>query len=149
GGDSWNGAPMQARFGASVWSAGSYDPELNLVYFGTSQTYHVAPLLAPGANPRHSRDALYTDTTLALNPDTGKLVWHYQHFPGDVWNMDWAFERTIVELPAGEGVRKAILTVGKLGIVEALDAKTGQYLWSVDLGLQNLITGIDPHTGQK
>jgi alcohol dehydrogenase (cytochrome c) len=148
-GDSWNGAPMDERFGASVWSAGSYDPDLNLAYFGTSQTYHVAPLLKAGTRRHQSTDALYTDTTLALNPDTGKLVWYYQHLPGDIWNMDWAFERTLIDLPRPSGALKAILTVGKLGIVEALDAKTGKYLWSVDLGLQNLITAIDPKTGTK
>ncbi|MBM0108922.1 PQQ-binding-like beta-propeller repeat protein [Steroidobacter sp. S1-65] len=144
GGDSWNGAPVEERFGASVWSAGSYDPQLNLVYFGTAQTYYVKDLLKVNPSGKRSANALYTNTTLALDPDTGRLVWHYQHLPGDVWNLDWAFERTIVEMHAPDGVRKAILTAGKLGIVEALDASTGKYLWSFDLGLQNLIKTIDP-----
>ena len=43
-------------------------------------------------------DALYTNCTIALNPDTGKLVWHYQHVPNDQWDLDWVFERQIVEM---------------------------------------------------
>jgi alcohol dehydrogenase (cytochrome c) len=149
GGDSWNGASIEQRFGSSVWAAGSYDPDLNLAYFGTGQTYEVSTLLNPQPRPGISTDALYTNTTLALDPDTGKLVWYYQHSPGDVWDLDWAFERTLVTLQTPAGPRKALMTVGKLGIVDALDATTGQYLWSYDLGLQNLVVAIDSKTGRK
>ena len=55
-----------------------------------------------GANEA-SNDALYTDTTLALNPDTGQLVWHYQHHAREVWDLDWAFERTVMTLPTAGG----------------------------------------------
>ncbi len=149
GGDSWNGAPVEQRFGGSVWTAGSYDPDLNLVYFGTGQTYHPTTLLAPTRRPGAASDALYTDTTIALNPDTGQLVWHYQHFPGDVWDLDWSFEQSLVTLRTPSGPQKAIVTSGKLGILDAVDAKTGRYLWSRDLGVQNLVTAIDPKTGAK
>jgi len=149
GADSWNGAPTDERFGGSVWTAGSYDPELNLVYFGTGQTYKISTLLRANARPGRSKDALFTNTTLALNPDTGKLVWYYQHFAGDVWDLDWAFEQTLLSLPTPQGPRKAVATIGKLGIIDVVDAKTGHYLWSHDLGLQNLVTAIDPKTGHK
>lgn len=145
GGDSWNGAPVDERFGGSVWTAPSYDPDLDLLYFGTAQTYKIGTLLKPNARSGKSGDALFTNSTLALRPDSGKLAWHYQHFPGDVWDLDWAFEQSIVPVDG----RKAVLTVGKLGIIDALDAKTGRYLWSKDLGLQNLVTAIDPVTGRK
>lgn len=148
-GDSWNLAPMSQRFGASVWSAGTYDAELNLVYFGTGQTYHIAPLIQPKPVKAGSADALYTDTTLALDPDTGRLVWHYQHLVRDVWDLDWAFERTIIDLPTPQGPTKVLVTIGKLGILDALDAKTGRYLFSHDAGLQTLVTAIDPKTGRK
>jgi len=147
GDDSWNGAPWRARHGGSVWVTGSYDPALNLVYFGTGQTYAISTLLDPQARKGASTDALFTDTTLALNPDTGKLVWYYQHAAGDVWDHDWAFERTIASLDRRP--QKIVLTGGKIGIFDALDAKTGAYLWSFDLGLQNIVTAIDPKTGRK
>ncbi len=148
GGDSWNGAPADQRFGASVWIPGSYDPDLDLVFFGTGQTYHTAPLLqaarAPGA-----ADALYTDTTLALRPDTGELVWHYQHLTHDVWDLDWSFERTLATLTINGKSRRTVTTMGKLGIADTLDAATGQYLRSFDSGIQTLVAAIDPKTGAK
>ena len=148
-GDTWNGAPLAQRFGGSVWVAGTYDAELNLVYFGTGQTYHITPLMQPHAGGHDSNDALYTDTTLALNPDTGALVWHYQHHAREVWDLDWAFERSIVTLPTTLGPTKAVVTIGKLGILDALNAKTGEYISSHDFGLQNLVIAIDRETGRK
>jgi alcohol dehydrogenase (cytochrome c) len=86
------------RSGASVWTAGSYDPALNLVFFGTAQTYDTGPLVHPSKEPGVTNDGLYTDTTLAFDPDTGKLVWHFQHVQNDQWDLDWAFERQLINL---------------------------------------------------
>jgi alcohol dehydrogenase (cytochrome c) len=146
--DSWNGVPLSERFGGSVWMAGTYDAELNLVYFSVAQTYHISPLMRKPAR-EGAADALYTDTTLALNPDTGKLVWHYQHTAREVWDLDWAFENTVLTLPTAQGPTKMVATMGKMGILDAVDAKTGKYLFSYDEGLQDLITAIDPVTGRK
>ena len=99
GGDSWNGAPFEERYGGGVWTSGSYDPVRNLVYFGTGNTYDVGTLMLPQKRVGESRDALYTDSTLALNPDTGKLVWHSQHMKRDVWDLDWVFEQSLLTLP--------------------------------------------------
>jgi alcohol dehydrogenase (cytochrome c) len=148
-GDTWNAAPLSQRFGASIWSTATYDEGLNLLFIGTGQTYHITPLIEPKPRKAGSADALFTDTTLALNPDTGKLVWHYQHHAREVWDLDWAFERTLLTLPSSLGGAKVLVTMGKLGILDALDAKTGRYLFSRDSGLQTLITSIDPHTGHK
>jgi alcohol dehydrogenase (cytochrome c) len=76
GQDSWNGAPVNERFGAGVWTSGSYDPQQNLLFFGVGNTYSAGTLLLPKAVKGASNDALYTDSTLALDPDSGKLVWH-------------------------------------------------------------------------
>jgi alcohol dehydrogenase (cytochrome c) len=151
GGDTWNGAPGEERFGSSVWTAASYDPELGLIYIGTAQTYDVTPLLInrPGATGLGNNDALYTNSTLALDPETGKLVWHYQHFNGDVWDLDWVFERTLMTLKVDGKDRKVVATAGKLGIFDILDRKTGQYLFSRDLGYQTLVKDIDKTTGKK
>jgi alcohol dehydrogenase (cytochrome c) len=149
GGNSWNGMPLQSRFGGSVWNTGSYDPDLNFIFFGTGQTYMISALLEPAPKEPANRDALFTNSTVALDPDTGRLVWYYQHFPGDVWDLDWSFEQTIVSVADRSGTKKAIVTAGKLGIVDAVDAATGHYLWSYDLGYQNLVTHINPTSGRK
>jgi PQQ-dependent dehydrogenase (methanol/ethanol family) len=149
GGDSWNGLPLEQRSGASVWTAGSYDPQLNLAYFGTGQTYDTGPLLHPANQPGITNDALYTDSTLAFNPDTGKLVWYYQHMPNDQWDLDWAFERQLITMPVNGAPRKLVVTAGKEAIYDALDAATGQYVFSKDLGIQNVVVAIDPKTGAK
>jgi alcohol dehydrogenase (cytochrome c) len=146
-GETWNGLPIEKRNGGSVWVAGSYDPTLNLVYFGVAQTYDTGPLrvLQSGAN----NDALYTDTTVALNPDTGKLVWHFQHQPNDQWDYDWAFGRLIVTMPVGGASTRVVATAGKQAIYDVVEAGTGKYVSSMDLGVQDVIIGIDAKTGAK
>ena len=124
---------------------GQYDPELNLTYWGTGSPSPWSTVT------RGTFDAkgLYMNSTLALNPDTGKLVWHYQHIGADPYDQDYAFERIIVPVTFEGKPRKAVITVGKPGIFEALDAATGQFLFARDPGAQNVATAIDPKTGVK
>jgi alcohol dehydrogenase (cytochrome c) len=128
--DSWNGLPLESRFGASAWLTGSYDPEQNLIFYGTGQPY---PWIAemrgtlpkkPGAKVT----ALYSDSTLAINPDNGSMQWYHQHLEDDTWDLDYVYERILVDLPVNGEIRKAVVTSGKLGIVEALDRTNGQWL---------------------
>ncbi|MEO8307320.1 MAG: PQQ-binding-like beta-propeller repeat protein [Pseudomonadota bacterium] len=151
GGNSWNNAPADERFGAGVWTTGSYDPQLNLAYFGVGNTYNTATLLEPrpGAASVTANDGLFTDTTLALRPETGELVWYHQHHRRDVWDQDWAFEQTLVTLGRGTTATRAVVTSGKTGVFEAVDAATGKFLFAHDTGLQNLFLAIDPQTGAK
>ncbi len=149
GGDSWNGIPIDRRSGASVWTTGSYEPTTGLAFFGTGNTYDTGPLLPPSSTPGVTNEALYTNTTLAINPDTGRIVWHFQHHPRELWDLDWAFERQIVDLPVRGQVRKLVVTSGKIGIYDAVEAATGRFVFSIDLGLQNIVTAIDPETGEK
>lgn len=146
--DSWNGAPEDVRVGGSVWTGGSYDPSTGLVYFGTGQTYRITPLMEP-LKPGERNDALYTDSTVALDPDTGELKWFYQHQKREVWDLDWSFERTLATVKVDGKPRRVVMTMGKIGMLDVLDAKTGEYLFSRDLGLQDLITAVDPETGEK
>jgi alcohol dehydrogenase (cytochrome c) len=148
GGDTWNDHKAEERNGASVWIAGSYDSALNLAFFGVAQTYDTA-LLAKPVRPGVNTDGLYTDCTLAINPDTGKLVWYYQHLPNDQWDLDWVFERQIARVPVNGVVRPVIMTSGKQATYNVLDAETGKYIYSKDLGLQNIVSSIDPVTGKK
>ena len=150
GGDSWNGLPLEKRTGGSVWTAGTYDAERNIALFGPAPTYDTGPLRDPLAERGITNDALYTNATIALDPDTGRLVWHFQHVPNDQWDFDWAFERQVLTLPVDGRSRRVVLTAGKEAIYDALDLDDGgRYLFSIDLGLQNFITAIDPRTGKK
>jgi alcohol dehydrogenase (cytochrome c) len=150
GGDSWNGAPVSERYGSGVWSIGSYDPDLNLVYFGTGNTYDVGTLLAlRNRKGLANNDALYTDSTVALDPDTGKLSWYYQHMNRDVWDLDWAFEQSLITLPVNGKPTKLVVTGGKGAIFDAVNRADGKYEFSKDLGVQNVVASIDPKTGKK
>jgi len=147
GGDTWNGQPGDERKGGSVWTSGSYDPVNNLALWGVGNTYDTAPLrdLKPGLN----NDALYMETTLAFRPRTGELVWHYQHNRNDQFDLDWVFDRVIGTLEVDGRPRRVVITGGKSGIFDAIDAATGRYVKSVDMGIQDYIDRIDPVTGDK
>jgi alcohol dehydrogenase (cytochrome c) len=151
GGNSWNGLPVEKRNGGSVWIPGSYDPVNNLAIFGTGNTYDTGPLRVPQEG--FTNDALYLDTTLALNPDTGKLVWHFQHQTNGQWDLDWAFERQVMQLSVNNVPKSVVVTAGKQMIWDILETATGKYVGSMDVGrewgLQNVVTGIDPKTGAK
>jgi alcohol dehydrogenase (cytochrome c) len=149
GGDSWNGASWDERFGASVWYSGTFDPKLDLVYFGVGNTYNIATLIQPQARRGDSNDALYTNSTVALDPTSGKLAWYYQHFNADVWDLDWAYERMLLSLPLKGASQDLVVTGGKPGIFDVLERSTGRYVYSYDLGLQNIIRAIDPVSGKK
>lgn len=151
GGDTWNDLPADERYGGSSWNLGSYDPDTKLVYWGVGQPYPWNSF-ARGTSPQKpgvSNELLYTNNTLALDPATGKLAWHFSHLPNDNWDMDYVFERHIIPLKIDGQERKVVLTSGKIAILEALDAKTGQFLFSHDMGLQNIVQSVDPKTGAK
>jgi alcohol dehydrogenase (cytochrome c) len=137
GGDTWGDLALTFRAGGDAWIPGSYDPKTNLIYWGTSQA-------KPWA--RFSRgtdgDALFTNSTLAIDPANGKIVWHYQHIPGESHDMDETFERVLVDLDD----RPSVFTMGKLAILWELDRKTGAFRHAHDLGYQNLLE-VDPRTG--
>ena len=145
GGNTWNNVPHEKRNGGSVWVPGSYDSVTGLLYIGVGQTYDTGPYRdpAPGANG----DLLFTDSTLAIDPDTGMLKWHYQHLSNDQWDYDWAFTRMLIRLtPTGSLL---VGTGGKQAVYDYVDAKQGEYAFSFDLGVQNVITAIHPKTGAK
>jgi alcohol dehydrogenase (cytochrome c) len=149
--DTWNGLPMESRFGASAWISGSYDPDQNLAFYGTGQPY---PWIAEmrgtlPAKPGAKHNAMYSDSTLAINPDTGQLKWYHQHLEDDTWDLDYVYERLLVDLPVNGETRKAVITTGKLGIIEALDRTNGQWLWHKETIPQNVVASIDPKTGEK
>ena len=140
GGDTWGKQPMMFRAGGETWITGSYDPELNLTYWGTAQ----AKPWVPASRGMSALDkALYTSSTLALNPDTGKLAWYFQHAPGEALDLDEVFERVLVDVDG----RKFVFTIGKPGILWKLDRQTGQYVNHKETIFQNVFDTIDAKTG--
>jgi alcohol dehydrogenase (cytochrome c) len=130
--------PLAFRAGGDMWITGSYDPALNLVYWSTAQA-------KPWSRAARGTDgdALYTNTVLALNPDSGKIVWHNQLLPGETHDMDEVFENILVD----DGPRRSLFKMGKLGILWQLDRETGKFVSGRDLGYQNLVD-LDKNTGK-
>jgi alcohol dehydrogenase (cytochrome c) len=139
GGDTWNNLPDEFRQGASTWIAGTYDPDLNTTYWGTAQ----AEPWTRASRGSGAGATLYANSTLALDPDTGRLKWYYSHAPGETLDLDEAFERVLVD----HGASKDVLTIGKVGILWKLNRVTGQYEDSAQTVFQNVFDKIDPKTG--
>jgi alcohol dehydrogenase (cytochrome c) len=104
----------------AVWNAGSYDPDLNLTYWGTAQA---KPWVAASRGLSATDATLYANSTLALDPDTGKIIWYRQHVPGETLDLDEAFEQVLVDV----NDEKALFTVGKHGILWKLGRVTGKF----------------------
>jgi alcohol dehydrogenase (cytochrome c) len=140
GGDTWGGLPDIFRIGAETWITGSYDPELNLTYWGTVQAKPWMP-----ASRRMSADAsaLYSSSTLALNASTGKLAWHYSHAPGEALDLDVVFERVLIE----SGNEKWVFSVGKDGVLWKHNRVTGEYKGHVETVFQNVWASFNPDNG--
>jgi alcohol dehydrogenase (cytochrome c) len=141
GGDTWGDLPNLLRAGGDTWITGSYDPELNQTYWGIAQA---KPWLRVSRGAKPGDKELFTSSTLALNPDTGKLAWYFQHVPGETFDMDEVFERVVVNI----GRQKLLFTIGKAGILWKLDRLTGRFLAFHETVFQNLFTRIDPRTGE-
>ena len=156
--DTWGDVPYEDRRHVGAWMVPSFDPELNLVYVGTSVTSPAPKFMLGGVDKKH----LYHNSTLALDADTGEIVWYYQHL-NDHWDLDHPFERMLVDTAvtpdAGAvswinprllpGERRRVVTgiPGKTGVVYTLDRETGEFLWATPTVTQNVISNIDGATG--
>ena len=140
GGDTWGDLPFELRGGGEVWIAGSYDPELDLLFFGTAQS---KPWVAASRGLTVNDSTLFANSTLALDPDDGSIVWYFQHITGETLDLDVAFERVLADV---EGI-PVVLTIGKDGILWKLDRRTGDYLGLMETVYQD-VYNIDYETGQ-
>lgn len=139
--DSWGGLPVEFRGGVDVWMTGSWDPELNLVFFGTAQA---KPWMAASRGLSTDDAALYSNSTLALNPDDGSLVWYRQHVPGESLDMDEAFEQVLVDIFD----EPFLLTIGKSGILWKLNRRTGEFQGLKETVFQNVFSQVNLETGE-
>ena len=159
GADTWGKTPREKRVTVGTWNPPSYDPELGLIYYGTSIASPTPKFEMAG----NDKDYLYMTSTIALDVKTGKIVWHYQHIH-DFWDFDHTFERLLVDtevapdkgsvpwinpkLKPGE-VRKVLTGApGKTGIIYTLDRRTGEFLWARPTVRQNVLQGIELKTGR-
>lgn len=140
GGDTWGNLDDIFRAGGETWITGSYDPESRLTYWGVAQAKPWAP---PSRHMSIHDAGLYTNSTLAIDVDTGELVWHFQHVPGEALDLDEVFERVLVDRDG----RKLVLSIGKHGILWKNDRETGEFLGYTETMYQNVFTHIDPDTG--
>lgn len=140
GGDTWGTLPDMMRAGGETWLAGSYDPDLDLTYWGIAQ----AKPWMPVSRGTSFKDAgLYTASTVALRGADGSLAWHFQHIPAESLDLDEVFERVLIDI----GGEKALFTIGKVGVLWKLDRRTGKFLGHRETVFQNVFTRIDPKTG--
>ena len=122
GGDTWPAGDAYLRGGGSVWVTGTYDPEQNLVFFGTGNP-------GPDYFSQHRKgDNLYTASVVALDADTGQLKWHYQFTPHDVHDWDATQVPVLAELPIDGKPRKVMLFANRNGFFYVLDRATGKVL---------------------
>ena len=139
--DTWGNMPPGLRAGGDTWIPGSYDPALKLFYIGTSQA---KPWVAASRGMSPLDAALYTNSTLALDPETGKIVWYFQHVAGETIDMEVGFERLLIDIDD----QKLLFTVGKDGILWKLDRRTGEFIDFAETIYQNIFASLDKDTGR-
>jgi alcohol dehydrogenase (cytochrome c) len=140
GGDTWGKLPNLFRAGGDTWITGSFDPDLNLTYWGVAQS---KPWMRISRQSGNGATA-YANSTVALDADTGKLAWYFNHAPGESLDLDEVFERVLVD----DGGQKLVFSAGKTGILWKLDRKTGKYLGHKETVFQNVYDSFDPKTGE-
>ena len=137
----WGDIPPHLRGGGDTWIPGAYDPDLDLFFIGTAQA---KPWVAASRGMSTYNDALYTNSTLALNPRTGEVAWYFQHVPGESLDMDIVFERVLVDVDD----EKWLFTAGKDAILWKLDRSTGAFVALTEMLPQDVFESIDRETGR-
>jgi PQQ-dependent dehydrogenase (methanol/ethanol family) len=141
----WGGLPYEKRMKASFWQTGSYDPELDLVYWTTASAYPY-PEIHKGSG---DGSLLYSNSILALDAKTGQIRWFYQMLPRDNFDMDHQGNPILADVVIAGSLRKVVYATGKPGILWAFDRISGEHLWNEQLvEYQNLYDNIDAETGE-
>ena len=128
--------------GAPTWRSGAYDPQLDLVYWGTGNP---APWTA---SSRNALDGLYSSSLLAIRPKTGEIVWHYQYTPNDVWDVDATDEPVLADITFEGKPRKVLFQVNKNGFMYTIDRINGKLLAAHPFTRVNWASSIDLKTGR-
>ena len=130
--------------GGTAWGESAYDPELNLLYIGTgnSSPYPIW-IRSPSGG-----DNLYLASILAINPDNGKLVWHYQTTPGEIWDFTATMNLVLADVEMGGRLRKVIMQAPKNGFFYVIDRATGELLSAEKYTRVNWASHVDLKTGR-
>ena len=140
GGDTWKGDTWKLG-GGSTWITGSYDPELNTVYWGIGNPGPFNSAVRPGDN-------LYTCSVLAMDPKTGKIKWHYQFSPNNPFDYDSVAEMVLADMNVEGKPTKVLMDANRNGFFYVLDRTNGKLLAANPYVKVNWATGIDMKTGR-
>ena len=128
--------------GGPTWRSGSYDPQLDLVYWGTGNAEPYDP------RPRENLDSLYTNSVLAIRPKTGEMVCYYQYTPNDVYDVDATDEQVLADIPVAGQMRKVMMQANKNGFLYVLDRTNCKLIAAHPMVKVNWATHIDMATGR-
>jgi quinohemoprotein ethanol dehydrogenase len=138
----WNGEFWKLGGGGTTWDGMAYDPKLDLLYFGTDNG-------APWNHAiRGGGDNLFTSSIIAVRPDTGQYVWHFQNTPGESWDYSAVQQMTLADLMIDGKTRQVIMQAAKNGFFYLLDRASGEFIAAQPYTQVNWATRIDPHTGR-
>ena len=140
----WPAGWWKSGGGATVWNSFSYDPDLDLVYFGTGNAQPWVRPLATG----EPADDLFAASIVAVHAATGQYAWHYQETPDDTWDYDSTQTLTLATLPIDGKPRRVLLQAAKNGYFYVIDRATGQLISAQSYVPVNWARGIDPETGR-
>jgi quinohemoprotein ethanol dehydrogenase len=140
----WPEGAWKRGGGGTVWDSITYDPVTDLVYFGTAN----AEPWNPAARGTSAGDSLYTASIVAVKPETGEYVWHFQETPEDRWDYDSNQQIISTNLNIGGAERRVVMHAPKNGFFYVLDAKTGKFISGKAFAKVNWASGLDPVTGR-
>jgi quinohemoprotein ethanol dehydrogenase len=140
----WSGQWWKLGGGGTVWDSIVYDPELDLLYIGTGNG---TPWNRRQRSPE-GKDNLFTSSIVALKPDTGEYVWHYQEVPGDAWDYDAAAPMILADVTIAGAPRKVLFQAPKDGFFYVLDRATGAVISAKPYTTVTWASGIDPTSGR-
>jgi quinohemoprotein ethanol dehydrogenase len=140
----WAGEWWKIGGGGAVWESISYDPDLNLIYFGVGNGSE----WNQGYRSTSRGDNWFLSSIVAINADTGDYAWHYQATPGEEWDYDAVQQLILADLPI-EGInRKVLMQANKNGFFYVLDRQTGKLISAQNFTPINWARGVDPNTGR-
>ncbi len=143
GSETWpKGTDAWMYGGGPTWRSGSYDPALDLVYWGTGNAEPYDP------GPRGALDSLFTSSVLAIRPKTGEIACHFQYTPNDVYDVDGTDEHVLADLRVNGQMRKVMIQANKNGFLYVLDRTDCAFIAAHPYTSVNWASGVDPKTGR-
>jgi quinohemoprotein ethanol dehydrogenase len=147
--ETWSGEYWNIGGGGTAWDSMAYDPDLDLLYVGVgngspwNRAYR-----SPGPDGRGTGDNLYLSSIVAVRPDTGEYVWHYQTTPGETWDFTATQHIILADMEIGGKPRKVLMQAPKNGFFYVIDRETGEFISAKPYVGVNWASGIDQTTGR-